>query len=96
LIDCPGVVGGSQHDEEVETVLKGVIRVEKLEEPSAYVAEVLKRVKTKYIARTYGITSWTRSIDFLEQLSRKSGKLLKGGEPDLKTTSRMVCPSTAP
>ena len=98
-----------------------------LEEPAAYIGEVLQRVKKVYIQRTYGIKSWytarllviyrasliglsllcsyvfhtpngtmmalvndefyehicfglcvrTRSLDFLEQFARKSGKLLK-------------------
>jgi len=40
--------------------------------------------------RAYRITSWTDSYDFLTQLARASGKLLKGGDPDLNTAARMV------
>lgn len=34
--------------------------------------------------------SWEDTTDFLTQLARSSGKLLRGGEPDLKTSARMV------
>lgn len=33
---------------------------------------------------------WTDHEDFLAQLGRRSGKLLKGGDPDLITVARMV------
>ena len=54
LIDCPGTVYGHE-DTETQTVLKGVVRVENIENPSQYIQGVLDRVKTKYLARTYGI-----------------------------------------
>lgn len=40
--------------------------------------------------RAYKLASWTTSTDFLEQLSVATGKLLKGGEPDLNTTAKGV------
>ena len=38
----------------------------------------------------YGIDHWTSSTDFLEKFAKKSGRLLKGGEPDIKTAARML------
>jgi nuclear GTP-binding protein len=93
LIDCPGVVyGGSDHtvNNELESVLKGVVRIDNLEEPWQYIEGVLQRIKPEYIASTYGISSWKSSEDFLEQFARASGKLLKGAEPDINTAARMV------
>ena len=40
--------------------------------------------------RAYKIKSWSSTEDFLTQLARASGKLLRGGEPDLNTAARMV------
>ncbi len=40
--------------------------------------------------RAYKIKEWTDTEDFLAQLARLSGKLLRGGEPDLNTAARMV------
>lgn len=89
LIDCPGVVYPTG-DTETEIVLKGVVRVENLKEPSEHIGEVLKRVKKDYIVKTYKIEDWKDVDDFLEQFCRKSGRLLKGGEPDVNTVSKMI------
>lgn len=89
LIDCPGVVYPSK-ETDTEKVLKGVVRVELVQNPEDYVSSVLERVKAEYLRKTYKIEGWTDHIDFLEKLARKSGKLLKKGEPDIKITARMV------
>jgi len=89
LIDCPGVVYPTG-DTETEIVLKGVVRVENLKLPSEHIEEVLKRVKVEYIRNTYKVQTWENVDDFLEQFCKKSGRLLKGGEPDIETASRMM------
>lgn len=90
LIDCPGIVPVSAHDSETGTVLKGVVRVENLETPAEHIPALLSRVKPEYIKRTYNLVSWSDSQDFLGQLARRMGKLLKGGEPDYETCAKMV------
>lgn len=90
LIDCPGIVPVSAHDSETNTVLKGVVRVENLETPSEHIESLLSRVKPEYIKRTYNLESWKSPEDFLAQLSMRMGKLLRGGEPDLDTSAKMV------
>ena len=57
LIDCPGVVY-DVGDDEVETVLKGVVRAEKLANPQDFIGPILERVQEKYIQRHFGITAW--------------------------------------
>ncbi|CAD7089496.1 unnamed protein product [Hermetia illucens] len=89
LIDCPGVVYPSA-ETDTEKVLKGVVRVELVTSPEDYVETVLARVRHDYIKRTYKVDSWESSIDFIEQLAKKTGKLLKGGEPDITVTARMI------
>ncbi|GFO19517.1 nucleolar GTP-binding protein 2 [Plakobranchus ocellatus] len=89
LIDCPGVVypyGATPTD----MVLKGVVRVEKVKQPEDYVHAVLERVKEEYLQKTYGVTKWDNPEDFLEQVARKSGRLLKGGEADISTVAKNV------
>lgn len=91
LIDCPGVVHDSTRNSETESILKGVVRVESLRGMAAdYIPALLRRVERKYIVRTYGIEDWERPDDFLEKLARKTGKLLKKGEPDVATVGRML------
>ncbi|CAN8200683.1 unnamed protein product [Coccothraustes coccothraustes] len=89
LIDCPGVVYPSG-DSETDIVLKGVVQVEKIKSPEDHIVAVLERAKAEYIRKTYKIDSWTDAEDFLEKLAARTGKLLKGGEPDLQTVSKMV------
>lgn len=40
--------------------------------------------------RAYKVKSWEGPVDFLTKLALNSGKLLRGGEPDLNTAARMV------
>ncbi|XP_029894447.1 nucleolar GTP-binding protein 2 isoform X1 [Aquila chrysaetos chrysaetos] len=89
LIDCPGVVYPSG-DTETDIVLKGVVQVEKIKSPEDHISAVLERAKPEYIRKTYKIDSWKDTEDFLEKLACRTGKLLKGGEPDLQTVSKMV------
>ncbi|XP_062046976.1 nucleolar GTP-binding protein 2 isoform X2 [Lepus europaeus] len=89
LIDCPGVVYPSD-DSETDIVLKGVVQVEKIKTPEDHVGAVLERAKPEYISKTYKIDSWENAEDFLEKLAFRTGKLLKGGEPDLQTVGKMV------
>jgi len=89
LIDCPGVVYPSG-DTEADIVLKGVTRVENLGDATDYISEILKRVKKEYLKKTYNIVLWTDHIDFLTQLAKATGRLLKGAEPDLNTCAKMM------
>ncbi|XP_049540118.1 nucleolar GTP-binding protein 2 [Anopheles darlingi] len=89
LIDCPGVVYPTA-ETDTEKVLKAVVRVELINNLEDYIEEVLKRIRKEYVVKTYGVSEWTDHIDFLEQIARKTGKLLKKGEPDVQTVSRMI------
>merc|ERR550534_3556029 len=89
LIDCPGVVFPTGETDE-EKVLKGVVQIEKLKTPEDFIPAVLERVKTEYLCRMYKLTSWTDPNDFIDQVSKRTGKLLKGGEPDINAVSKMI------
>ncbi|GBM74321.1 Nucleolar GTP-binding protein 2 [Araneus ventricosus] len=89
LIDCPGVVYPSG-DTDTEIVLKGVVRVENVQDPEDHIPELMKRVKKEYFAKTYEVADWKDEMDFLEQYARRSGKLIKGGEPDISTVAKMI------
>jgi len=89
LIDCPGVVYPSG-DTETDSVLKGVVRVQNIEDATEHIPTVLERVRPEFLTRAYGITSWEDSTDFLNQYAKRSGKLLKGGEGDINTCAKMI------
>ncbi|KAJ1957674.1 GTPase required for pre-60S ribosomal subunit nuclear export and maturation, partial [Linderina pennispora] len=90
LIDCPGIVQFSSSDTDVDIVLKGSIRTESLLSPEDYIPEILNRVRPEYIRRHYNIENWADANDFLGELAKVTGKLNKGGEPDLHVVSKMV------
>lgn len=90
LIDCPGVVPPSSTDTPTDLVLRGVVRVEKVEHPEQYISAVLGRVKQHHMEKTYDLRGWTSATELLELLARKGGRLLRGGEPDLDGVAKMV------
>jgi len=92
LIDCPGVVPHSTEDSQTDIVLKGVCRIENVSAPEDYIQPLLDRVQPHHVLRTYGVAikDFTDAEDFLARLARHSGKLLKGGEPDVRTAAKMV------
>ena len=59
------------------------VRVENVKDAACHIPVVLERVKREYIAKTYKVSSWTDSTDFLEQVARRTGKLLKVWMPEL-------------
>ncbi|KAJ3122803.1 GTPase required for pre-60S ribosomal subunit nuclear export and maturation [Nowakowskiella sp. JEL0407] len=90
LIDCPGIVYPSKDDKEVDVVLRGVVRVENVTMPEQYIEGVITKCKKVYLEKTYGVKGWNTSEEFLTMIAKKSGKLLKGGEPDVSTVAKTV------
>lgn len=97
LIDCPGIVPVSAKDSDTDTVLKGVVRVENLATPAEHIPALLERVRPEYLERTYGLEhvdgGWhgeQGATVILTAIAKKSGKLLKGGEPDQEAAAKMV------
>ena len=87
LIDCPGVVVDRSDDSDVNSVLRGVVRAERLPAPEDFVPAVLERVKRPYVAACFGIPekgegTWSSPEDLLDMICKKTGRLRKGGEPD--------------
>mmetsp|Transcript_4909 Transcript_4909/g.10810 ORF Transcript_4909/g.10810 Transcript_4909/m.10810 type:complete len:633 (-) Transcript_4909:328-2226(-) len=95
LIDCPGVVVDTAGDTETDSVLKGVVRSERLESPEEYIDAIQEAVKREHIAAMYGLPksgdgTWKSSNDLMEKISIKCGRLLKGGEPCLRSAAIMM------
>ena len=58
--------------------------------PEEHIPEILRRVRKEYLQRTYELRDWTDYIDFLTRVAKRTGKLLKKGEPDLSTVAKMI------
>ncbi|KAI1108809.1 nucleolar GTP-binding protein 2 [Nemania sp. NC0429] len=89
LIDCPGIVPANANDKPADILLRGVVRIEKVENPAQYIPAMMEKVKRHHLERTYEIT-WKDTHDFLEVLGRKGGRLLKAGEVDVDGVAKMV------
>ena len=85
-----GVVPPSIEDSPEDILLRGVVRVEKLENPAQYIDAVLQRTQPRHIERTYEVRGTGNATEFLEVLARKGGRLLKGGEADVDGVAKMV------
>lgn len=75
LIDCPGVVNDS--GDQTDKILKSVLRAEKIEEPLEHIPKILQKCKKEYLQKIYKISEWTDTEDFVGQLAKSYGKLLK-------------------
>lgn len=89
LIDCPGVVPPN-HTSHIENVLKGAVRIEQLDDPVEYIGPLMAQLRPEYIANQYGIPAWSSPEDFVELFCRRTGKLLKGGDADMRLGARMI------
>ena len=64
--------------------------MEKLKTPEDFIPTVLERVKKEYLSRMYKIQDWKDPMDFIDQMARRTGRLLKHGDPDINAVSRMI------
>ena len=95
LIDCPGVVVDTAGDTEEDSVLKGVVRAERLANPEEFIDTLLTKVKREHVAAQYklpkdGEESWKDSVELMEMIARRSGRLLKGGDPCIRSAAVML------
>ena len=80
LIDCPGIT--MPEGDEADIVLRGAVRIENIQTPEQYISRMLQLVKRQHLERTYEVSGWNDTTEFLALLGRKTGRLLKGGEVD--------------
>ena len=95
LIDCPGVVVDTAGDTEEDSVLKGVVRAERLETPEDFVDAIMGKVKREHIAAQYklpkdGDDTWQNATQLMEMIATRCGRLRKGGEPCLRSAAIML------
>lgn len=70
--------------------MKGVVRAEKLPDPESYIKAILDKTNPRHIADCFGVNHWTDAEDFINQVAIKTGKLWKGGEPDILNVSKTI------
>ncbi|KAF8915993.1 hypothetical protein CPB85DRAFT_1374751 [Mucidula mucida] len=96
IVDSPGVVFDEDDFHEKgesskgSILLRNVVKVEDVDDPVAVVQEILTRTPRETITKLYGLPEFTSTLEFLTMLALKSGRLLKGGTPDLLSAARHV------
>ena len=75
---------------DINSVLRGCVRAERIDDPCYYIPSVLDQVKHEHIRRIYKFQKWEDEEDYIKQLAMKKGKLKKGGEPDMVATAKIV------
>jgi nuclear GTP-binding protein len=73
-----------------DDVKGNVVRVEDVDDPIAVVEEVLARTDAQTLRDIYNLPPFTSTLDFLTMLALSSGRLLKGGTPDILTSAQHV------
>jgi nuclear GTP-binding protein len=95
LIDCPGVVVDTAGDTETDSVLKGVVRAERLDNPEDFVDAILAKVKREHIAAQYqipkdGDETWKTTTRIVGNDVQAVWTSLKGGDPCLRSAALML------
>jgi len=75
---------------EEEVVLRGVVRVEHLDDPEKYIDSILRLTNPHHLCKIYKINKFTDAESFLDQIAKKRGRLLKGGGSDTKSIAYSV------
>ncbi|KAF8623874.1 hypothetical protein AX17_007276 [Amanita inopinata Kibby_2008] len=95
IVDSPGVVFDDDSDDgkgnkKSNILLRNVVKVEDVEDPIAVVEEILLRTPKETVQKLYGLPEFSSTLEFLTMSALNSGKLLKGGTPDVTAAARHV------
>ncbi|KIJ94798.1 hypothetical protein K443DRAFT_683483 [Laccaria amethystina LaAM-08-1] len=96
IIDSPGVVFDEddfidgKSEKKGSVLLRNVVKVEDVEDPIAVVEEILARTPPATLQKIYNIPEFGSTLEFITMLALSSGRLLKGGTPDVNSAARQV------
>jgi nuclear GTP-binding protein len=94
IVDSPGVVfdedESGDSSQRGSILLRNVVKVEDIEDPIAVVEEILARTEHETLQKLYNLPRFSSTLEFLTMLALNSGRLLKGGTPDLLSAARHV------
>merc|ERR1711904_608725 len=63
LIDSPGVICHENQDSDTALILKGVLRLEKVEDATMHIPEVLRRIDAVCLQKIYNLSSWSNPTE---------------------------------
>lgn len=97
LLDSPGVVfakntvveGGSDHMSSI-LALRNAINIDNLADPTLPIEALLNRINRSDLMTFYRLTHFDTPKEFLNQVAKRFGKMLKGGILDLNSAAKKV------
>ncbi|KAI0274481.1 P-loop containing nucleoside triphosphate hydrolase protein [Russula aff. rugulosa BPL654] len=94
IVDSPGVIfeddDSIQGQKESSVLLRNVVKPEDVDDPISVVEEILARTQTERLMKIYNLPTFTSTLEFLTMLALSTGRLLKGGTPDILSAARQV------
>lgn len=90
LLDSPGVVFAD--GDASSTVLRNCINVEEMEDVITPIQIILQRCPAPYLMELYGVSKFSSEdpLAFLALVARSTGKLKKGGIPNVEATAKTI------
>ena len=70
--------------------LRHCVRPDAIEDPITAIGQLLKRCDLAHVMELYGVRRFSSTMEFLQLLARRLGKLQKGGVPDVEAAARQV------
>ncbi|KAI0067448.1 P-loop containing nucleoside triphosphate hydrolase protein [Artomyces pyxidatus] len=91
IVDSPGVIFDDADSPTASSVLlRNVVKVEDIDDPITVVEQILARTEVEKLMKIYNLPIFTSTLEFLTMLSLSTGRLLKGGTPDIIAAARQV------
>ncbi|THU97867.1 hypothetical protein K435DRAFT_753462 [Dendrothele bispora CBS 962.96] len=96
IVDSPGVVfdeddfDDGKGGKKGSVLLRNVVKVEDVEDPIEVVEEIFHRTSKETLQKIYNLPEFSSTLEFLTMLAMTSGRLLKGGTPDILSAARQV------
>ncbi len=84
LVDSPGVITWSEPEEDL--VLRNSLDVDRAKDPVFIALQLFN--EQPHVVKVLGLTS--DNEEALEEFAKKTGKLKRGGEPNIKEAARMI------
>ncbi|KAI0764200.1 P-loop containing nucleoside triphosphate hydrolase protein [Trametes elegans] len=96
VIDSPGVVFDEDDFDDGKSgrkgniLLRNVVKVEDIDDPVAIVEEILARTDRSVLKKLYNVEEFSSTLEFLTMVALTTGRLLKGGTPDILAAARQI------
>ncbi|CCM02738.1 uncharacterized protein FIBRA_04845 [Fibroporia radiculosa] len=96
VLDSPGVVfdeddfDDGKSNSKSNILLRNVVKVEDIDDPIALVEEIVNRTDPATLQKIYNLPEIGSTLEFLTMVALTTGRLLKGGTPDILSAARTI------